>query len=502
MTTKKPDEKVVKDDLDKYAKEVDFALFNLSNEDFHKYFLNSYLNGDRKVYQKNISETKKFDDTWIKTVESYFPSLDKISRDPKSNLRYDEDIVDIERAKKTGSKSVRHLASHTQLIRDIDEYNNVTPKKILIETPEQNYAIYENRFIMTLINRLYLFVRNRYEIIKNNVESSQRDHLNADAKFKFNGTEVEMNFDIVVKKDLDDKSINEHNYDLLRRTEKLNGLITGLKNSQFMKLLKGATPVHPPIMKTNIIMKNPEFRNAYNLWIFLDKYSILGYDVNIKEKNLALDDGYAQKLDNMFMANYATVIALQKQRAEIYNTDKDAVELVKKKTKVITQNPKDFVKNPDLIQMEDIHLNEYFLQKYRSLIDASVEASMEENDDIEDEPSDATVKKTIRQLTEIANSIYEDKFEISEDVDVLHKLEQKSLTNEYNTYLNQLRYAKAIREVKEVDYNNFYRTERRLLNNLSKIDNLIDACDENKEMNNKSKMHQTILLLKTFCFLK
>ena len=161
------DKKRVNDDLSLYYQRLYKALFNMSNDEFYKYFENAFLNGSRTYYQKNIAETKKFDDTWIKTVESYFPSIDKITRDPRSNLKYEEDIVAIERAKKTSSKSVRHLASHTEYIKDIDENLNVTPKKILIENAEQNYATYENRFIMTLINRLFLFVRNRYEIIRN-----------------------------------------------------------------------------------------------------------------------------------------------------------------------------------------------------------------------------------------------------------------------------------------------------------------------------------------------
>ena len=459
------DKKRINDDLSLYYQRLDKALFNMSNDEFYKYFENAFLNGSRTYYQKNIAETKKFDDTWIKTVESYFPSIDKITRDPRSNLKYEEDIVAIERAKKTSSKSVRHLASHTEYIKDIDENLNVTPKKILIENAEQNYATYENRFIMTLINRLFLFVRNRYEIIKNNVESEQRDHLSGNVNFNFNKTNVEMNFDMTIKKDLDDKSINEHNHDLLNRTEKLNYLISGLKNSKFMQLLNGANPVHPPIMKTNVITKNPEFRNAYNLWIFLDKYSILGYDVTIKEKDLEFDDGFIDDVNKLFAINYATILGNQINRLEKYNEPKGYEELVKKKTKIARQNPKDFVPNPDLIEMEETHLNEYFLQEYKALLDESIRREKEADES--EEETDAEIKRALRKTTDIVNGLYDAKFEISEESDVLHRLEEKDLEKEYALTLKQLRYAKLIREVKEVDYNNFYRTERRLLRLLS-----------------------------------
>ena len=456
----------INDDVTKYSQKLDYALFNLNNEDFYKYFENAFLNGDRTLYQKNISEAKTFDDTWIKTVESYFPSLDKITREPKSILRYDEDIVAVERAKKTSAKSVRHLASHTENIRDIDENNYVTPKKVLIEIPEQEYAIYENRFIKTLINRLYLFVKNRYEIIKNNVESFQKDRLSGTANFDFNDTKVELSVDLTITKDLDDKKINEHNYDLLARTEKLNYLITGLKNSQFMKLLKNAPAVHPPIMKTNIIMKNPEFRNAYNLWIFLDKYSILGYDVTIREKDLEFDDGFIDDINHMFATNYAIILGNQLNRLEKYNVPEGYQELIKKKTKIVSQNPKDFVPNPDLIEMEESHLNEFFLQKYKELLNSGIDK--ETKNEFLDEPNDAIIKRNVRQTTDIVNALYDAKFEISEEADILHRLEDTDLEKEHQRTLEQLRYAKIIREVKEVDYNNFFRTERRLLRALSK----------------------------------
>ncbi len=456
----------INDDVTKYSQKLDYALFNLNNEDFYKYFENAFLNGDRTLYQKNISEAKTFDDTWIKTVESYFPSIDKITREPKSILRYDEDIVAVERAKKTSAKSVRHLASHTENIRDIDENNYVTPKKVLIEIPEQEYAIYENRFIKTLINRLYLFVKNRYEIIKNNVESFQKDRLSGTANFDFNDTKVELSVDLTITKDLDDKKINEHNYDLLARTEKLNYLITGLKNSQFMKMLKNAPAVHPPIMKTNIIMKNPEFRNAYNLWIFLDKYSILGYDVTIREKDLEFDDGFIDDINHMFATNYAIILGNQLNRLEKYNVPDGYQELIKKKTKIVSQNPKDFVPNPDLIEMEESHLNEFFLQKYKELLDSGI--NKETKNEFLDEPNDAIIKRNVRQTTDIVNALYDAKFEISEEADILHRLEDTDLEKEYQRSLEQLRYAKIIREVKEVDYNNFFRTERRLLRALSK----------------------------------
>ena len=137
-----------RDDLDVLFKEIDKTLFHYNELEFVKYFDKIYSKGDNKVYQKNMSETKIFDMGWIQTIESYFPSLDKITKNPRSNLKYEEDVVAIEKAKKINATSVRHLAAHTHYIKDINEKDNtVIPKKILTTNAEQDYQIYENRFV-------------------------------------------------------------------------------------------------------------------------------------------------------------------------------------------------------------------------------------------------------------------------------------------------------------------------------------------------------------------
>lgn len=479
-----------RDDLDRYFGKIKETLLNYQEDEFTKFFRSFYEAGSKVVYQKNISETKIFDMEWITTVESYFPSIDKITKNPRSFIKYEDDIVDVSRAKKTDAKTVRHLAANTQFIRDIDKDNNIIPKKVLISQSDVDYAIYENRFIATLINRLFLFVRNRYEIIKANVESFQKDHLNVDSSFKIAESEVKVKLDVVVKKDLDNKTINEHNNELLERVSKLNTLCTGLQGSQFMQLLKGTAPVRPPIMKTNVIMKDSDFKNAYMLWLFLDRYGSLGYDVSIKEKNLDFDDDFKDTLENLIFVNYVSVLGSQLERNELYNTDEGYKEYLKKKTKVATQNAEDFVENPDQIKIEDNTLNEYFLNKYKSLFDQSV-VELEAEGKVTHEEA---IKRALRKTTEIVNGLYENIFKFEEDNDVFRKLvDKEDIEKDYETKKNQLKYAKMITDIKEVDYNNAIRRERKLLKELEGI-NDIYIKQKKAEMANVPKKQSLIEL--------
>ncbi len=105
-------------DIDEYFETVSTNLDELEVDSaFAKLFYDSYLSGDRVIYQKDIIETKVFDEEWIKTLESYFPSIDKIANTPKTGIRYEQEIVPVEKAKKINSESVRHLASHTHFVK-------------------------------------------------------------------------------------------------------------------------------------------------------------------------------------------------------------------------------------------------------------------------------------------------------------------------------------------------------------------------------------------------
>ena len=431
-----------RDDLDKLYSVISTKLFQLDNEEFVKYFDKFYYSGVNSFYQKNMSQTKIFDVEWVSTVESYFPSLDRITKNPRSALRYEQEVVDVERAKKINSTSVRHLASHTHLIKDIDKEQNVIPKKILTINAEQEFNIYENRFIATLINRLFLFVRNRYLIIKENVESYQKDHVYSESKFDIDNVNVEMKIDLTVKKDLDNKEINEDNYALLERVEKLEQLVEALRNNQFMQMLKKVTPVRPPIMKTNIILKNPDFKNAYNLWLFLDKYSTLAYDIDVQEKNIEFTKDFEKQIKDLTLINFVTILGNQSMRNELFNIGNVDTDYKKKRNKYLKENAKDFVDNPKTLQLEDTTLNEYFLNKYKELFKQSTEEIKEEKGYDNDE----ALKRALKKTTEIVNSLYEAIFKFEEEQNIFNYLvTDKNLEKEYEKKKYQLKFAKVIR---------------------------------------------------------
>src|SRR5690554_3942536 len=472
-----------RDDLDKFYNHIMSSLMTAEEkENFPRYFFNSFLSGENIVYQKSISEIKKFNDDWISTLETYFPSIDNIISKPFSTLRYDEEIVPIEKAKKVNSASIRHLASHTHLIKEIDG-DNVIPKKILTSQSEIEYGIYENRFIMTLINRLITFLSNRYEVVKSNIESYERKHLNFKSNFNIFESEVDMDIDLVLKTDIDDNDIKERSKIYLTRVTNLTRMVSGYKNSPFMKMLEGQKPVKPPIMKTNIILKNPDFRNAYNLWLFLDHCDSVFYDIDVQERDLDIDPSYMYNLNQIALITYAVVLYNQKMRNKQYDAS-NMVKYERKATKLIKTHAKDVVENPSAIVVEDNTINEYYLEQNKRVFKQKLEELLGE-----DVPYEQALKNALTQTIGITNSLFESVFDMANEEEVMEVLEKKNLVDKLVDAKKKARIAQIIRETKEADYKDSVKLEKQQMNEISRINTRIikESSKIRRQLQDKSR---------------
>ncbi len=455
------------DNLDFYYLKAMNSLNKLDKMDFPAYYFNVVGAGDSKFYQKNITETKFFEEEWVKTLEGFFPSIDKIIKNPKLSIRYEEEVVAIEKAKKTNSLSVRHLASHTQLIKEIDKNGDVRPKKILNTFAEEEIATYENRFIMTLINRLFYFVRARHEIILNNVESFQKDHFCYESNFDIQDEQVEFKIDINVKRDLDNDKVNKRNHDLLARVERLATYVSGFKNSTFMRQMAKAKKVHPPIMKTNVILKNADFRNAYALWLYLDRYNALDYDVDVRERQVKLTAEFKKNLDRISALSYSALLKNKQKRQEDFRVIEQIEPVIKKSTRIVKTHPNDVLKRPDSIFVEDNFVNEYYLQQNKKIVNATMKEMMAER-----LSEEASAKKVIKEALGITNSLFDSVFEIEENIDYFEKyINEEDPTKKYDDAKFKVKIAKIIREAKDSDYTKSIKLEKSLYQTMLKATN-------------------------------
>ena len=115
-----------------------------------------------------------------------------------------------------------------------------------------------------------------------------------------------------------DKVLLERNRGLLEKVKALRRRLKILQSTDFMRQLNGKKPVHPPIMKTNLIKMNVDYQNCYKLWLYISSYTFVGYSVEVKDKNLPVDGDYFDDLTVLAGLSVQSLFTNKLLKAEEY----------------------------------------------------------------------------------------------------------------------------------------------------------------------------------------
>ena len=242
---------------------------------------------DSSVSLKRNKITRTIDIEWIERIEATIPTLDTIVRNPSVAIEDVDEILPIELSRHITEKSVRHLATHTNLILDVTD-DTVTPSKILNVYHEETYLTYENKFINTLLARLCAFVDKRLQALNSGsgVEANYKfDYLTEfehDSSDGVGRNSAKVNLSIELTSPLNsgmteaDIDIHERYIEALDRLRRINMALTGFRSSAFAQRL-GKNYIRPPVIRTNAILKNKNLKECLNLWEYIESYDKVGY---------------------------------------------------------------------------------------------------------------------------------------------------------------------------------------------------------------------------------
>ena len=293
------------DDRQKFDAYVEKINAMLRSDEFYQTFKRRLRASKPQLKLAKKSRSKQFETDWIDMIESCITSLDNIVRNPRKFIVIEEDIVDISLARAISTESVKHLAQHTNMIASVDKEGNVTPNKILNTTKEESFEIYENRFIYTLLKNLSNFVARRMDAIKKAYVNDNILELDVDANFYMGKTRVFYNLELIgsVPSDVEEE-IQGADLKIVERVTKLQRIISDFLSSPFAKQMINSAPVRPPITRTNVILKNPDFKKALVLWQFIESYSKMGFSVENVSEKMNVDEGVETAVgDMMFICN-------------------------------------------------------------------------------------------------------------------------------------------------------------------------------------------------------
>ena len=286
-----------------------YFIDNIINEyDVFPTILEKMAGGDASIELRKRYYLRAIDEKWVNIIEDTLPCLDVLIRNPSKFIEDKEEILPVELTRKVSVRTLQHLAQHTDYISSI-EGDNIIPKKLLNVFKEETLLTYENKFLNTLIYRLYGFVNRRYEIAKNAGQDEKTTTLEFKENFDHDRVRVRMNFKIEIgestEDDDDDKVERNYSYttDLWRRVEKLNNLVTTYADSEFVHMM-GKNFIRPPVMRTNMILKNKNMHQCYLLWQFMETYDNAGYSMILQDNLENVDESYIKELYSTLAIQY------------------------------------------------------------------------------------------------------------------------------------------------------------------------------------------------------
>ena len=469
-----------KDDNDEltayYSKIYHTVETNTLDDPYGGYLLKRVKGGQKTVFNKTLQELRNFDMSYLDVIESVYPAILKIMRDPKKSIRYDEEIVAVEKARKVNSQTVRHLSSHTHLIKEITKAGDVIPSKVLTTFAEEELAIYENRFIKSLVRRIEMFLERRYEVMKVSLESFATDRLNVTNEFLMSGQKVTIDLDIQVKSDLTTNiEATKAQYDRLLNVREM---IQGLKGTEFMRALAKAREVLPPIMKTNIIMHNPDFKLCYGLWLYLDNVDNISNDVDVREKSYKYGATFDKDINEVMALALTSFIKNRDIEGVYYNKNLPTVKAPKPEQNEDIQLELNL--GADNKKLEDYTMNQLLLDETANFFEASMNG-MERTGNTYNE----SVKVVYRQMLDMLDQIYPRAFGVADD-----ELESKSLYEQIEYARRRKMVINLVRQQKQMNILRMAKEEKRVEKLIEKLDKKIQSKEEQERLRREEEARQ------------
>ncbi|MCI6928923.1 MAG: hypothetical protein MR759_06570 [Ruminococcus sp.] len=354
--------------LELYLEYKDYLVSATSDNEFYSEMDTAINSGTNSYSLFNRYFDKKIDLKWVEEIEACIIPLDNIIRVPRKFIVQEEEIVPIERARKITNESIRHLAQHTNMIAKV-EGDDVTPNQILNVFREESYEVYENRFVFTLMQNLVRFIDVRYNVLFNISDDDNMASLKMESDFTRGREKIQYKLEVSAQSagsEIEGEVGPEgENATAFQRIERVKRIINEYANSSFMKELRNCVPVRPPIMRTNAIQKNPNFRACLKLWQFIQSYNELGYEITVKESNDMVSAEYMNELNRMTALNYMMLKA---------NTlSEDSVGKQKKrklKPKLLKRLAEELVMDYD---MEEVEIQRVFVDEVKRVSRKKIE---------------------------------------------------------------------------------------------------------------------------------
>lgn len=378
---------------------------------YFRYLFELAQASDTTIDQQREELVKVVDEEWISVIEDSLDAINNVIEKPRRFITTEQEVVPVSLAKKISADSVRHLSQNTQFLAPSDD-GGVHPTKILNVNMAETYDLYENRFVYHLIQRLLTFVDKRTDVIFWSTGNEIRNRFTMHSKIGDAYEEIEYNVEMTVKDRQNFAENDADNMDTFMRIDRVRRLVMALRGSSFCQIMKGCSAVRSPIQRTNLIMKDPNYRKCFQLWQFMERYDKVGYSIQVKDSALAFDDEYLTQMYTNLINNYAVFKSLasdERNLAELASEQREPVE-----PKFVKEIKEEFVDSCDI---PDVEVRKVFVEEVtQAQLDA--EAALEEQRGKNEE-----LRGQLKSLKVEAHALHDERDDLAGEVDQLKQRE-------------------------------------------------------------------------------
>lgn len=392
---------------DLYSKYTNRVERTLENDRYFQYLYEMVQAGNNTLQQKNRILHKVVDERWLTVVEEGVQAIFNIVDKPRRFIATTEEVVPVALAKKITSESVRHLSQNTQFI-NMNPAGEIQPTHVLNVTTEESFDLYENRFVYHLIQRLFTFVDKRTDVIFWTTGDETCNIMSMESKVDDAYEEISYKVEMTIKNRQSYVENDTDNMDVFKRIDRVRRMSRTLRSSAFCDIMSGCAKVHSPIQRTNLMMKDPDYRTCYKLWQFIENYDEVGYTIEAQDTALEFDEEYLVQMYINMITNYTVFKSL------LESDPRKMTEIATKKRRPV--KPK-FVKKiqeeiVDDCNIEDVEIRQVFVEE---VTEAQLEA-------------EAKLKEQTERCEELENNLSDMEWQLdslNQQMEMLEEMKQQ-----------------------------------------------------------------------------
>lgn len=227
------------------------------------------------LVDREVADVEPLSFEYLDKLRTVIDSLVSISKAPKFELKQEYDTRRREQVTKVDVQSIRET-NKKQSYWGVDDFDGVSPNKMVSTVNEISYGTYENRFVVMLIEQLLQFVNRQINGLVARIDYIGGNFINAQTTY-CDAKEINklIRFRTFKKKSLVSKRITKP---VLIKGEseleqplsallKIRATLFNLMNSQFYKDVKRAPAFRESsIRKTNVFNDEHNYRNCFEFY--------------------------------------------------------------------------------------------------------------------------------------------------------------------------------------------------------------------------------------------